>query len=268
MTIMADFAKGINNITTWKKFDRQVRLKGCELLKRLDDFQDSVLITGCQRSGTTALSRMITNSTGMTNYWFGSDDELAAALILAERVVHQPQPGRYCFQTTYLNANYHEYFLHTNNGYKIIWVLRNPFSVVYSMLHHWRRAALGRLFRACGAHLLQGTAQHRYNRYGLWGVPRLQQACLSYIGKLTQIFELKDRLSPDRMKIVSYDDLVKNKEELLPEIYGFIDLEYKERYGDMLHCGSITKATRQPAREATAVEAQCVPVYRAALRLI
>jgi hypothetical protein len=47
----------------------------------------------------------------MTQYYFGSDNELDAALILSGRVAHEPQ-GRYCFQTTYLNECYSEYFEH------------------------------------------------------------------------------------------------------------------------------------------------------------
>jgi ligand-binding sensor domain-containing protein len=43
------------------------------------------------------------------NYWFGRDDELDAALILSGHVDHQ-QNGRYCFQTTYINECFREYF--------------------------------------------------------------------------------------------------------------------------------------------------------------
>ena len=38
--------------------------------------------------------------------------------------------GRFCFQTTYLNNHVFEYFEHDH--YQLIWVLRNPFSVVVS----------------------------------------------------------------------------------------------------------------------------------------
>jgi hypothetical protein len=120
-------------ITDWGQFARRVRVDGCELLMNLDSFSDTILVAGCQRSGTTALSRLITESEGMTNFWFGQDDELDAALILAGRVQCENQ-GRHCFQTTYIDDNYHEYFDHKN--YKMIWVIRNPYSVVYSMLNN------------------------------------------------------------------------------------------------------------------------------------
>ncbi|MCK4788188.1 MAG: sulfotransferase [Desulfobacteraceae bacterium] len=252
---------------TWKQFERDVRLRGHELLKRLDDFSDSVLVTGCQRSGTTMLSRMITKSEGMVNYWFGRDDELDAALILAGCVTIPPQNGRYCFQTTYLNANYQEYFNH-KEGHKIIWVLRNPFSVVYSMTHNWRPAALGRLFDSCGAQFLEGAELRRYENFGLFGIGRLRQACLSHKGKLAQLFELRSQIGPDRMMIVSYDELTADKDAVLPEIYRFINLDYKKRYGEFIHTKSVGKIKRQSKREAAYVEQLCLPVYLEAMQLI
>ena len=120
-------------ICSWRQFDRHVRPGGCSLLRRLDDFPNAILVAGCQRSGTTILSRVLTQSEGMVEYSFGKDDELDAALILSGRVEHEPA-GRYCFQTTYLNNCVQEYFAHSE--YKLVWALRNPFSVVYSMLHN------------------------------------------------------------------------------------------------------------------------------------
>ena len=91
-------------------------------------FGGAILVTGCQRSGTTILSRIITRSDGMVDYWFGRDDELDAALILSGHVWHSPV-GRYCFQTTYLNECYEEYFQCDLNQ-KIIWMIRSPYSVI------------------------------------------------------------------------------------------------------------------------------------------
>lgn len=141
--------RGARNITSWKGFARRVRSQGCQLLAHLDEFPNSVLVMACQRSGTTALARVITTSEGMTNYWFGRDDELDAALMLSGQIRYF-STRRHCFQTTYINECYREYLEHTN-GHKLIWVIRNPFSVIYSMLHNWGRFAFNELFRACGA---------------------------------------------------------------------------------------------------------------------
>jgi hypothetical protein len=50
---------GLNNTSnTWPKFARSVRSKQDKLLSRLEEFPDSILIAGCQRSGTTMLARI------------------------------------------------------------------------------------------------------------------------------------------------------------------------------------------------------------------
>ena len=253
-------------ITTWKKFARQVRSGECNLLARLDEFPNCIFITGCQRSGTTMLSRTITQSEGMVNYWFGMDDELDAALILSGFESHTPR-GRYCFQTTYLNECVHEYYEHVN-GHKIIWVLRNPFSVVYSMLHNWENFALNELFEACGVNLLSEKEARFYKWFGVWGVSRLKRACLSYNGKLSQVFELTKRLKQDTIMIVEYDNLVSKKNDILPLIYRFVDLAYKSKYAEMIHSESLRKSNLLSKRKYALIERMCMPIYNEAKKLV
>ncbi len=253
-------------IHNWKQFARRVRSKGCGLLARLDDFPRSVLVTGCQRSGTTMLSRIITQSDGMVNYWFGTDDELDAALILSGAAPHEPR-GRYCFQTTYLNECYREYFQH-QNGHKVIWVLRNPYSVVYSLLHNWTRFALNELFQACGTPYLDERQRRLYGWFGTWGVSRLHRAVSAYNGKVCQLFELYEGLGPDRVLVVDYDELVRSSETVLPAIYSFIELAYRTDYARAIHAKSLRKADRLSSRERRLIEAHCVPVYERARKLV
>ena len=246
------------SIRSWRQFEQKVRYKNHNLLKRLDEFPNSILVAGCQRSGTTALARIITKSDGIVNYWFGRDDELAAALILSGHAHHKPK-GRYCFQTTYLNNSYHEYFEHSD--YKLVWVLRNPFSVVFSMLHNWRRGALNRLFKSCGASLLSEDERKRFDRFGPLVISRLRRACLAYNAKTSQIFELTKDMSIHRLMIIDYADLVTNAQCILPAIYAFINLEYKEQYAQMIHRDSVHKISHQSKRESSLVESLCLPIY-------
>jgi hypothetical protein len=257
---------GPGQVTTWDQFEEEVRLQGHPLLAKLDDFPNSILVTGCQRSGTTILSRIIMDSEQMTHYKSGFDDELDGALILSGFAVPVRVFGRFCFQTTYLNANYHEYFAHPN-GHKIIWLLRNPFAVISSMLRNWQPATLGRLFDSCGSVFLSDAEKKQYKRFGLWMVARLRQACLSYKGTILQLFELHARFDQDRLLIVSYEDLV-HKKGILPEIYDFIDLEYKEKYSYRLQTQSFYRHKFLPHRAAATIEKVCIPVYNEALKLI
>jgi hypothetical protein len=227
-----------------------VRTPGRRLLERLDDFPDSILVTGCQRSGTTMLARVITRSDGMRNFWFGRDDELDAALILSGYVEHDTT-GRHCFQTTYLNERYPEYFGRSRE-HTVIWVLRNPYSVVHSLLYHW-----GRFSRFAFNEL-----------FGRWGLSRLLRACLSYNGKVSQLFALKEGLGTSRLLVLEYDELVKHKYELLPRVYAFIDLPFHDDYTERIHAKSVDKAASLSTHERATIERLCMPVYERARSLV
>lgn len=258
--------KSASSINSWKDFKKSVRSKGCSLLKKLDSFPNSILVTGCQRSGTTILSRILSQSDGMVDFSSGEDDELDAALILAGYVEHTPR-GRYCFQTTYLNECYREYFLH-RNGAKIIWVLRNPYSVVYSMLHNWRSFALNELFLNCGLEFLTEKERKRMKIFGKYGVTKLRKACCAYVGKTRQVFALKARLSADAIMFVEYDNLIKNRETILPAIYDFIGLTYHPKYAERLHYRSLKKAIALSGRGRSEIDRFCDPVFRKAMTLV
>jgi hypothetical protein len=251
--------KNTTYITSWDQFDEHVRSRGIPLLKRLDEFPKSVLVTGCQRSGTTMLTRVITQSAGMVNYWFGPDDELDAALILSGYVDHQPE-GRYCFQTTYVNQHFHEYYEHSK-GHKIIFVLRNPLSVIYSMLYNWKDHALNRLFNFCGVANLSGSYKWLYKYFGINGVSKLYRACFAYNGKVSQLHDLKKRLGSDQLLVVDYDDIVLNKNVLLPKIYEFIQLDFAPKYSDLILSKSVEKKDKLSKKERSTVSRLCLPVY-------
>jgi hypothetical protein len=240
---------------SWQRFHAQIRSKGVTLLRELPRFHDAVLVAGCQRSGTTALSRVVAQSEGMVDYWSMSDDELEAALILCG-VQAQVSTGRYCFQTTYLNESYREY-LDGSLEYRLVWVLRNPYSVTFSMLYNWDAFAFDELFDACGRPLLGGKAASGAGRRGL---SRLRRACLSYAGKQMQALELSARLG-NRMLVVEYDEMVRDPALILPAIYEFIDLPYAPRYAAKLHGRSLSKAELLSAGERRIIEETCMPLY-------
>jgi hypothetical protein len=258
---------GKRQIKTWKQFSYKVRKKGYNLLSNLDRFPNSVLVTGCQRSGTTMLSRIITQSIGMKNYWFGKDDELDAALILSG-IVNLPPEGRYCFQTTYLNERYIEYFNHKNGSHKLIWVLRNPYSVVYSFLYNWERFALNELFDYCGSELLKGEERLLYYRFGRFAVKRAKRACLAFNGKILQLPKIVQEFGEERIKIVEYEELVKKPADSLKEIYSFIDLEFDKNYAKMIHAKSLVKKRNLPEKIKLLVNKMCEPLYADTRKLI
>lgn len=253
------------SVHSWKDFTKIVRPRGCSLLKRLDDFPEAVLVAGCQRSGTTILARVITQSEGMTNYWFGEDDELDAALILSGEVDHAPA-GRYCFQTTYVDECYLEYTQHKGD-FKIIWVIRNPYSVAYSLMYNWAPDALDGTFAKCAAGDLKGLEGFAYRRFGVNMISRVRRASYLYSAKTRQLFDLFKMLGRDRIFVVDYDELVMNRERILPQIYSFIKLDYNTEYCQQIHNKSVDKKSKLTSYETKVIRNIAEPVYHQALQL-
>lgn len=216
-----------SEVRNWAQFDRRIRSRDRKLLVSLAGFQDPVLVAGCQRSGTTIVTRILREALDMQPPGITKDDELDAALVLSGAARFSSN-SRCCFQTTYLNDHLQEYFDHCN--YRLIWVIRRPEAVVRSMLLNWRRGALKRLFRASGRHALDDKGIARFDRYGTFGFKRLEMACLSYNVKTAQVHELAARLGPDRLYLVDYDDLIDKSEVLLPVIFSFASIPYDDRF--------------------------------------
>ena len=244
-------------IRSWAAFHAIVKQPDRPLLKTLDDYSDPILVAGCQRSGTTALARLLKRPAGMVDHAFGHDDELDGALLLSGYATRGTE-GRHCFQTTYLNDRVGEYFEH--GDFRLIWMLREPRSVVYSMLNNWKRGALNRLFDACGAQVLARVDATPSVRTTWLGPSRLAKACSSYVAKTAQTFELCARLGP-RIAVVDYDELVANKESLLPKLCEFVGIEYDPRLGKALHARSVGKRDRLGAEDAEYVDRFCSTVY-------
>lgn len=197
------------------------------MLARLSGFPAAILVAGCQRSGTTVVTRILRDAIEMHCPKYTRDDELDAALILCGAVPFEAT-GRCCFQTTYVNDHFREYAEH--DDFRMIWIIRNPEAVIRSMLYHWRRGALKRLFRACGRHALDERGIRRLERFGTLGFGRAEMACLSYNVKTAQVHDLAAWLGPDRLYILDYDDLIGGGEDLLPEMFSFCSVAYDERF--------------------------------------
>lgn len=252
----------LRRVDSWQQFHDIVK-PGRALLARLDDYGGSILVAGCQRSGTTAVTRLLKRAQGIADARFSSDDELDGALLLAG-YVETSSSGKHCFQTTYLNDRFTEYFEHEH--FKLVWVLREPAAVVRSMLRNWKRDALNRLFYACGRFHLEALPPERSTLDCWLGLSRLDKACVSYVAKTKQAFTLHRELG-ERMLIVDYDDLMLGKEALVPRICRFADLPYSPEMLTHLHGKSVANGKRLLRREAERVEAVCLPVYRRAMRL-
>lgn len=218
-------------INSWAKFEKRVRLRRGSLLSHLGDYPDAVLVAGCQRSGTTALTRVFKEALGMPPLGIARDDELEAALLLCGEAASD-YAGRCCFQTTYLNERVNEYAKHRD--FRLVWVIRRPDAVVRSMLFNWRRDALRRLFRGCGASALEGPAKVSYDRFGTFFLSRVDMACHSYNVKTAQVHYLSETLPPGRLAVVDYDTLLASRTRHLGRLFEFAGIEFSQELSSRL----------------------------------
>lgn len=247
------------SIQTWKIFAKKVRSKGCNLLSSLNQYSNPVFVAGCQRSGTTAVANIISASDGMIDYLTERDSELDAALLLSGNAAYS-ENGRFCFQTTYLNECVTEYFKYIGE-YKIIWLVRNPHSVIYSMLNNWGSFAFKELFDKCGSSLLTSEEIRKYKKFGQFVIPKLKRGCLSYNVKTSQALMLKKKLPAKDLLVVDYDDLISNAETKLELIYNFIELPFNKRYLSGIKGASVNKFQKLSSKKIDYISDSCMSTY-------
>lgn len=246
----------IGPIRTWQRFAKEVRLSGKPLLADAGRYKDSIFVAGCQRSGTTAVSRLLTNGEGLGNFWKRRDEELDAAVILSGKEKLNPA-ARYCFQTTYLNERYLEY-LDNVGHHQLVWILRNPYSVVYSLVYNWEAFAFKELYGACGEKWL---IDHASEVVPESGTEMVFKACCSYNSKIEQLRYLLRSLPKEKLIVLDYDELVASKELILPKLYQFLNLTYHSNYAEQIHSRSVDKSQKLSDEERQIVQKMCVEEY-------
>ena len=247
-------------IRSWKRFNKHIANGSQPLLRELHRFPDSVLVAGCQRSGTTAVTRIIRNSGSFATFHITRDDELDAALILSGEQPYE-SAERQCFQTTYVNDCYEEYFQPDGN-FRLVWVIRNPFSVVYSMVYHWQADALNDLFDKCGARVAVENESTSGKERSPAHYSSLEKACFSYVGKSLQLGEISARLPGNRLLVIDYDQMCKGPARTLRTVFNFIDVPFERRLVDAIHSSSVDKRKNLTERETTIVSRLCLDAYK------
>ena len=252
-------------LSSWKKFTTQVR-SGESLLNNWPGCR-AIFVSGCQRSGGTMLSEAICQHADVRDASWSHDAELDAAQMLAGRVSFPtPTVPSICLQTTYLNECYREY-LEAAGKFQLIWLVRNPNSVIFSMVYNWKRFALNEVFEACGLDYLNAKWRARYERFGNLGVKPIVRAACAYNGKAAQAQELFTELGSSNMVLVEYERLVRNKTETLLELIDFCGLSDATGIGDKINTASLDKASCLRARDAELIQEMCGDWYEK-LRLL
>jgi len=254
------------HIKNWRTFSKLVRKSSTKMLKIMDDLDNLIFVTGCQRSGTTALTNLLMRSDEVYNYISDMDSELFGALILSGKCSNNIEGKRGCFQTTYLNERYYEYFDHIGK-FKLIFITRNPFSVCYSMMYNWkdklkiRNFALNELYLYCGSKEYSEGFKHFFDKYNTIRYPALKKAVFSYVSKTKQALTLKKRLG-DYCLVIDYDDMVSCRTTMLPLIFKFLNLRYEDNYYvNLLNSKSRKNADDLSEYEKNVINIICSPIY-------
>jgi len=209
------------------------------------------------------LARAITDHPEVQSFSWSKDAELDAALLLSG---NQPAPitltasDRCCFQTTYLNEQGIEYLDHRNQ-FHLIWLIRNPYSVVYSMLYNWKRFALNEVFLGCGLSLMPVDRQNQFKRFGLLTVKPIDRACYAWLGKATQCSMLLNELPVSTMTTIGYEDLVQNKAALLTKLFDFAELSRLQNTDSDISSRSMKKSAGLSKKERSRVTDLCELTY-------
>lgn len=245
----------------WIWFAATVRSRGCHLLKAADHFDRPIFVSGCQRSGTTIATSLISASPDITTSHHGRDEELAGAYVLCGK--RKPElPGRYCFQTTYLNECYSEYH-RIKSDYSLVWVLRRPESVVYSLVYNWARFPLNELFLSCGLPHLHEDDLERFRRRGIFGLSPLRRACYAYVGKCHHFMELTRSLHADKLITINYEDLIMKPQRVLTGVCGQLDIRIAESSAwAQLRRDTLEKANELTSDERSIIHELCMGSYR------
>jgi hypothetical protein len=266
-SLSADQLRVLRCYGRWQDFHDGPRLRGEPLLAALPRYPDAVLVAGCQRSGTTMLTRVIAAAHGFRRFELTKDDELDAALILAGQL-RIPEDSRYCFQTTYLNEKVEEYRT-LGAGQKLIWVLRNPHSVVYSMMKNWQAFGLDELYDGVVARRIRPSAKLGGSWWRRLREPsNLQKACAAYAAKTPQVLEIRRMLDPAQLLVIDYDEIVRSPAEWFSRIFSFIGEPYDPVYINKVRADSVIKARKMSDGLRQKIDAQAMPAYRRCLALI
>ena len=79
---------------------------------------------------------------------------------------------------------------------------------------------------------------------------------------MSQAFEIFDKLGSEKMLIINYEDLINTKQQILPLIYKFINLEYRESYSEKIHARSINKSDHLSVSEREIIDRISLPIYQ------
>jgi len=209
------------------------------------------------------LGKVLAGAEGFGHFEFAQFPELSAALILSGTIEGE-LAARAVFQTTYLDDRWREYE-GIQVDQRIIWVLRNPESVITSMLYNWPEFAVNATVRRCGWEELSLGQRRRMMWLGAWSVPRIERACAIYREKLAQLSQLQQSMPAERLLAIDYDQLVTDPERSIGRVAVFLGTAPGHFDVSSIRQSSQRKAERLSDSQRSIIEDRCGELYRGRL---
>lgn len=249
----------------WMYFNEWLAPRQKVLLTGLSIYTDPILVTGCQRSGTTIVTRLVRECDDVAAFPDCKDDELFGARVLAGLASYPAEHKRVCFQSTYLNDRYSEYF-RQQKPFSLVWLLRNPYDVVGSMVYNWKRYPLYDLFRKCGLEAARSFKAVPRSTSRAGALSAVEKASFSYVGKLRQLDDVIKNQSKNTMCkliIAEYEAIAGDPVNAVRDLFSFLSLEFEDRVVSKFSGSKLAGGGRLSASEMQTVQTICEQPYMA-----
>jgi hypothetical protein len=194
--------------------------------QRLKDLKyDNLLVFGCQRSGTTWLSRHIGQSFQEA---FTLTEEQSFHFLLEDFVFPAIRARHVVFQTTFISTEVESYENCPHNT-KFLLMIRNPFAVCWSFIHNFE--LLSNVYQYRKASMKAADLIPHFEG-------ELGMALQIYRQSMRTALEIMLRCA-DRIQVLVYDDAVLNLEKAIGNLARFLQL-------DDSRATAILRAGREP----------------------
>jgi hypothetical protein len=202
---------------TWAELNYELMptiLPGTHFQRLLNDgHSHSIIVTGCQRSGTTLMYQLLGQTLRGT---LALSEIQSCEYLLGELKLPRPRSHLLALQATFMVSE-RESFLSLPEGHLIVFLLRNPLSVCWSLLYHF--GALDLIWHSRGPHVSHAIRSQFGNPPSL-----IASAAMMYLDSLDTAKAIMTN-RPGSSIVVDYDALVEDYRDTIEQIsFKFNDL--------------------------------------------
>lgn len=203
------------NYKRWKEINNSILpkiKKGSHFQKLPTSKYKNLLLFGCQRTGTTWATNILGKYLPNT---FAFSEKQTFYFLLDNYIIPEVYADLLIFKTTFINQEIESHENCLANTHFLLMV-RNPFSVVYSLVHNFGMLAEVSVYYE--SRRKESDLVETDNK-------KLKMAVEIYRQSMRVSLDMLKKFDQSKMKVVFYDDMVLNTQEVLADIANFLDLD-------------------------------------------